>query len=219
MNNSEKLVLIVALFTVVIGIFTSVASYAIQADISTWPTWAQPLLRDFLLFLGSTPAIFALAFFRNILGFLYNWIANHQTASVTYDFDRTLKTIALYLSFAGPITAAVPAPYNTLALPVTFILDLAVSQINKIINPTATQPPAQTTPPALYSSEVTPAPAQVPGLGPGIVQLKDGTYAVGESTPNYKVFRLPSDAQAYYTNIVFPALQAQAGPGKIAQAG
>ena len=142
MNNSEKLVIITAVFVAVVGILTGLSIYVNQIDISTVPNWALPIVRGAIGFFAATPIIFALSYFRNILGYLRNWVTQQGTLNTEYELSRYRDTIFKYIAIVGPFAAAIPPPYQAVGTAIgtifALIVDVTTSEWAKKTAPIAT---------------------------------------------------------------------------------
>ena len=131
MNNSEKLVIITAFFIVAVGVFTGLSTVVSSLDISAVPEWALPIVKAAIAFFSATPIIFLVSYFRNILGYLKNWVIGHGTPATEYELRRYTETLVKYIAFIGPFAAAIPAPFTSigtaLGVIVALIVDIATS--------------------------------------------------------------------------------------------
>lgn len=235
MKAKLKIVMIVVAF-LCFGIVTStVHAQSLQNPLPNWLTW-----NALLVYLAVGAFFGILHDINDKQGQII--MPHKVTTPTGTSWDLGVITPALFGAFSGFFGVAVAntpflnALFPTLGSPQFagalaaafggYFYTKTIQVISSTMNGTSTgsTPPAATTPPpttpapppsttsTLYASEVVPPPAQIPGLGPGVIGLKDGTWAVGENTPFYKVFKLQSDAQTYYAIVVFPAIQATAKP-------
>ncbi|OGD53432.1 hypothetical protein A3K80_00505 [Candidatus Bathyarchaeota archaeon RBG_13_38_9] len=135
MNNIEKLVLVTAISLLAIGAFTGVGQYLATVDISAMPNWASPIVSALVQFFTWAPVTFVVIYFRNIMGYIRNWVLKEKNEKVDYDLKRYMGTAFYYLGVFNVALVALPAPYNALAAALTFVVDILLSEYQKIIPP------------------------------------------------------------------------------------
>lgn len=134
MENKQKLILAFLIFVVIAGVLSSVgqAIASIEAWTLPYPLFVQQIVSFLQSFFSSSAVILVLAYFRNLFGFLRNYIAKEKTAVVDFEFKRFYDTILYYLGIANVFLAAVPQPYGALGVALVFVTDVATSEYKKV---------------------------------------------------------------------------------------
>lgn len=126
--NGEKIAKIFAVLIIVVGMLLSVQT-AVQ-QVTDVPEFIEPFWNYIVLFFEMTPIIIILAFARNILGYARNyWITKHQEE---YDISRLYTTWTYYIAGIVTVLAAVPPPYDSIAIACIVLLDFITSEIKKL---------------------------------------------------------------------------------------
>lgn len=133
MNNIEKLALALAIFVILAGVFLAVNEYVKTIDITQVPLFLQPIVKAMQNFFAYSAVVFAVAYLRNTLGYLRNWVTEHKTQTVDYDLNRYYSTLLYYVGPFNIALSALPAPYNIFAAGLTFVVDVFVSEYKKIM--------------------------------------------------------------------------------------
>ena len=134
MENKQKLILAFLIFVVIAGVLSSVgqAIAPIEAWTLPYPLFVQQIVSFLQSFFSSSAVILVLAYFRNLFGFLRNYIAKEKMAVVDFEFKRFYDTILYYLGIANVFLAAVPQPYGALGVALVFVTDVATSEYKKV---------------------------------------------------------------------------------------
>jgi hypothetical protein len=132
MENKEKLILAFLMFVVIAGVLSAVGQAIAPIDVSQYPLLVQQLVGFLQHFFGSAAVILVLAYFRNLFGYLRNYIAKEKTEAVTFEFKRFNDTILYYLGISNVFLAALPEPFGYLTVALTFIIDVAMSEYKKV---------------------------------------------------------------------------------------
>jgi hypothetical protein len=134
MDKKRNILFALAVFVVAVGALVAVTDYLQTIPFSSVPDWFQPILVALVRLVESSPGLLILAYFRNLTGLLHNYLKK-EPDSGSYDLTQLRDTIAKYYAFGGPFVAAVPSPYNQLGSAIAFIVDVVMSNFNKVINP------------------------------------------------------------------------------------
>jgi len=132
MENKQKLILAFLIFVVIAGVLSGVGQAIAPIDVSQYPLFVQQIVSFLQSFFASSAVILVLAYFRNLFGYLRNYIAKEKTAVVDFEFKRFYDTILYYLGIANVFLAAVPQPYGALGVALVFVTDVATSEYKKV---------------------------------------------------------------------------------------
>jgi len=132
MNNTERLVIAFAIFTVLAGVFVGIGEYFKGLDITTVPEFARNFVVVVQKFFSYGALTFVLMYLRNILGYARNWLQNHKTEQVQFDLDRYYNTIMYYIGPFNIALAAVPEPYNWIGGLLMFFTEVFTAEWKKI---------------------------------------------------------------------------------------
>ena len=144
MDKKRDILFALAVFVVVVGAFVAVTDYLQTIPFSSVPSWFQPILVALVRLVESSPGLLVLAYFRNLTGLLYNYLRK-EPDSGSYELTQLRDTIAKYYALGGPFLVAIPAPYNQFGTAIAFIVDVVISNFNKVIKPADKQSTAAKT--------------------------------------------------------------------------
>lgn len=120
------------MFLVIAGTFSTVEYFIKDIDVSPYPMFIQNVVIFLQRFFGTSAVILVLAYFRNLFGFIRNWLASKTTPKVQYEFARYNDTIIYYLGIANLALAALPEPFGYIAVAFAFIVDIFVAEYKKV---------------------------------------------------------------------------------------
>jgi NAD/NADP transhydrogenase beta subunit len=132
LNSSEKLVFATIIFLLAIGIVLGIDSWVKTVDVSAIPEIFQPIVSIIQRFFGFASVSFTLAYLRNILGYVRNWVILRKTQAVEYQLDRYYNTLLYYFGCFTVALAALPEPYNALGAALVFVVDIFTAEYKKI---------------------------------------------------------------------------------------
>ncbi|MCJ7559164.1 hypothetical protein MUO79_00920 [Candidatus Bathyarchaeota archaeon] len=144
MDKKKNILFALAVFVVAVGVLVTVADYLQTISYSDLPAWFQPILVSLVRLVESSPGLVIIAYLRNLTGLLSNYLKK-EPGSGSYELTKLRDTIAKYFALGGPFLAAVPTPYNQVGIAIAFIVDVLMSQFNKVINPVDVQSTAAKT--------------------------------------------------------------------------
>jgi hypothetical protein len=134
MDKKRDILFALAVFVVVVGALVAVTDYLQTIPFDKVPDWFQPILVALVRLVESSPGLLVLAYFSNLTGLLHNYLKK-EPDSCSYDLTQLRDTIAKYYALGGPFVAAIPPPYNQFGAAIAFIVDVVISNFNKVINP------------------------------------------------------------------------------------
>jgi len=133
-DKKRNILLALAVFVVAVGVLVTVADYLQTISYGAVPAWFQPILVALVRLVESSPGLMIIAYLRNLTGLLSNYLKK-EPDSGSYDLTQLRDTIARYYALGGPFVAAIPQPYNQVGIAIAFVVDILMSQFNKVINP------------------------------------------------------------------------------------
>ena len=101
------------------------------------PEFAQPYFEVFVVFMNTAQITFGIAWGRNLLGFLRNWLATNRKEK--YDVNRLGTTWFYYYGMIGTAMATltavpIPAPYDAIFKVVWTALTVALDFVSSELN-------------------------------------------------------------------------------------
>lgn len=132
MNNTQKLVIAFAVFAVLLAIFSGLQEGFSAIDVSAFPEPFAMVLTYLQQFFNSATFMIIIAYFRNLLGYAYNWLTLHKEKGVEFDFARYQKTILYYVSIINVFVAPLPEPFNFVAIIIGAFVDVLTSEWKKL---------------------------------------------------------------------------------------
>ena len=127
-GNKEKIALATAIIFLAITVFFAVGQAIQNIDISVVPEPYQPLVKVLIQFFSYAPLSFAVAYWRNITGYIRNWVIEKQTEKSVYQLQKYYETVMFYLAAFNTALSALPEPYNAVAAAVVFLIDILTSE-------------------------------------------------------------------------------------------
>ncbi|MCD6421808.1 hypothetical protein J7L13_00460 [bacterium] len=130
MNGKGKAIVGFVIFLVALSVFTGLNEAVQSVDITTAEPIFAHLIQALRYIFGNSVVAFAVAYCRNLLGFLENWFrARGKDEEIEYHLHMLGETFAKYEAGVLAISAWLPPG---VAAAITFILDVVVTAIKKL---------------------------------------------------------------------------------------
>ena len=129
--NKEKLAKVLVILIITIGVLTASQVAIQQITPDQVPSYIEPIWGYIVVFFESAPVIIVLALGRNLLGYARNyWKTDHAES---YDINRLYGTWAYYIGGITTVLAAVPEPFDSVAVAIIVLLDFVTSEIKQLM--------------------------------------------------------------------------------------
>ncbi len=126
-NSAVAAVLLIVVAAVFLGVDGALKS----VDVNAVPEPFKAFVAALLMVFGLPVTVFVLALVRNLYGFYRAQVQAEldELPEVKYSFDRFGVTVGLYVTVGIGAFAALPAPWDIIAVAAVFILDLVRSEV------------------------------------------------------------------------------------------
>jgi ABC-type glycerol-3-phosphate transport system permease component len=134
--HASALVYATLILAIVASCFLAASSVVSTIPVGQVPVQLQGAV-SFLQMVFNVPVVaFVVLFVRGLYGYYASSLSElaKNNAAVTYNLSRYGKTVAVYLMVATAASATLPAPWNSVAIAVTFFADVAYSEFKRIVS-------------------------------------------------------------------------------------
>jgi len=128
---SKNVAVAAVLLIVVAAVFLGVDAVLKTVDVAAVPEPFKAFAASLLLIFGLPVTVFVFALVRNFYGYYRVQVQAELDSKpeVKYSFDKFGVTVGLYVTVGIGVFAALPAPWNSVAVVGVFILDIVRSEV------------------------------------------------------------------------------------------